>query len=289
MRYDIAIIGTGPAGYEAAITAKVRNKNIILFGNDAISQKVAKAHTIKNYLGLKNVSGEEMNKAFQDHLKDLDIEITKEKINAVYAMGDFFSIQSMNNNMYEATAVIIATGVMPGKLLPGEEELLGQGVSYCATCDASLYKGKNVAVIGYSSKEEDEARFLSEVCNKVYYYPMYEDKTDLPNSIEVIKQKPIKLASKLRIKTVVTDEGELDVDGIFVLRDAVSPGQLVPGLETNGSHIVVDRALKTSIPGCFACGDITGAPYQYIKAAGEGNVAALSAVGYLDKLKRTQN
>jgi len=85
---------------------------------------------------------------------------------------------------------------------------------------------------------------------------------------------------------VVTDLGEYEADGIFVLRDAISPGQLVPGLETDGSHVTVDRKMCASLPGCFAAGDIVGTPYQYIKAAGEGNIAAISAAAYVDALHR---
>ena len=88
------------------------------------------------------------------------------------------------------------------------------------------------------------------------------------------------------MKKVVTDQGEHAADGIFVLRDAISPGQLVPGLETDGSHVTVDRKMCASLPGCFAAGDIVGTPYQYIKAAGEGNIAAISAAAYVDALHR---
>ena len=90
----------------------------------------------------------------------------------------------------------------------------------------------------------------------------------------------------MTVNTLVTDSGEVSVDGVFILRESVAPSQLVPGLETEDNHVKVNRKLETSIPGCFACGDITGTPYQYIKAAGEGNVAALSAVAYLDEKKR---
>ena len=100
-RYDIAIIGTGPAGLEAAITARIRNKKIILFGNKNLSLKVEKAHTIQNYLGLPNIGGEELKAAYEAHLKAMDIEITEDKINAVYAMGEYFALQGNGTN-YEA-------------------------------------------------------------------------------------------------------------------------------------------------------------------------------------------
>ena len=285
-RFDLAIIGTGPAGLEAAITAKIRNKNILLIGNKDLSLKVNKAHLIKNYLGIPEVSGESLSGSFKKHLSDMEIEITEDKISSVYAMGDYFALQG-TDVMYEADSVILATGVVLEKAFPGEQEFLGRGVSYCATCDAPLYKEKTVAVIGYSPKEEAEAAFLSEVCEKVYYLPQYKEEVkDIKDNMEIISDKPTEIKGGLKADVLITSGGELKVDGIFILRESVAPSQLVPGLATEDNHVKVNRKLETSIAGCFACGDITGAPYQYIKAAGEGNVAALSAVAYLDEKKR---
>ncbi len=287
-RFDLAIIGTGPAGLEAAITAKIRNKNILLIGNRDLSLKVNKAHLIKNYLGIPEVSGESLSESFKKHLSEMNIEITEDKISSVYAMGDYFALQGADV-MYEADSVILATGVVLEKAFPGEQEFLGRGVSYCATCDAPLYKEKTVAVIGYSPKEEAEAAFLSEVCEKVYYLPQYkEEVTDIKSNMEIILDKPKEIKGGMKAEVLVTSEKELKVDGIFILRESVAPSQLVPGLATEDNHVKVNRKLETSIAGCFACGDITGAPYQYIKAAGEGNVAALSAVAYLDEKKRNR-
>lgn len=285
-RYDIAIIGTGPGGLEAAITAKIRNKNILLIGNKNLSLKVEKAHTIKNYLGIPDAAGEDLTASFKKHLEDMEIEITEDKISSVYAMGDYFALQGADV-MYEAETVILATGVVLGKPYPGENEYLGKGVSYCATCDAPLYLGKTAAVLGFSPKEEAEAAFLGEVCEKVYYFPQYKEPVELSkDNIEICMDKPKEIKGEMTVNTLITDSGEVSVDGVFILRESVAPSQLVPGLLTEDNHVKVNRKLETSIPGCFACGDITGTPYQYIKAAGEGNVAALSAVAYLDEKKR---
>ena len=284
MVYDIAIIGTGPAGLEAAITAKVRNKNLILFGSKESSVKVSKAHTILNYLGLPEVSGAAMQKAFLDHTAKMGIEITEEQITAVYAMGESFMIQGAVN-MYEAKSVILATGVVAAKPYPNEDELLGRGVSYCATCDAALYKGKTAVVIASSAKEEAEADFLAEYAAKVYYIPLYRDEVHVKDCIEVVNAKPVEIIGTSSVEKLKTDQGEIETDGIFILREAVAPGKLVPGLETEGAHVKVGIDMSTSIPGCFAAGDIAGLPYQYIKSAGQGNTAALSAVSYLTALE----
>ena len=286
-RYDIAVIGTGPAGISAAITATVRNKRVLLLGSKNLSEKLEKAHEIRNYPGFPAVKGSELAAAMKAHLDSMGIEITEKRVSAVYAMGDYFALQA-DQDMLEATAVILTTGVVQGKPLPGEEQWLGRGVSYCATCDAALYRGRDVAVIGYSPREEAEAAFLSEVCAKVLYFPVYEAEPVLPESVRVIREKVTGIEADGDRKKVVTAENGYSVDGVFVLREAVAPGQLVPGLETDGSHVKVSRKMECSIAGCFAAGDITGTPYQYIKAAGEGNVAALSAVSYLDQMKRAK-
>lgn len=284
-RYDIAIIGTGPAGLSAAITAKIRNKKILLIGNPNFSDKVQKAHQIQNYLGLPAISGKDLAKAFENHINSMDITITEGKVNAVYPMGSYFGLQ-VSQDIYEAETVIVATGIVTGKAFKGENELLGRGVSYCATCDAPLYRNKTVAVIGYSPKEESEAEFLAEVCEKVLYIPMYKEETKLSDKVTIINEKPTAVIGENKVKSLQTEKNNYEVDGIFILRGSIPPSQLVSGLEIKDNHIVVNLQMETNIKGCFACGDIVGRPYQYIKAAGQGNIAGLSAVAYLDAKRK---
>jgi len=288
MRYDTAVIGTGPAGLEAAITLKVRNKNIIVLGSKASSEKVEKSHVIDNYLGIPHVKGSDLTKEFLSHASSMGVEITELRANTVYAMGDYFAISASDENgeqMLEASTVILATGVVQTKALPGEDEFLGRGVSYCATCDAALYRGKSAVVVSYSDEYESEADFLAEMAEKVYYLPVYkalagEDIAFKHDNIEIIfGEKPVSISQNEDKKmSLTTDKEQIVSDGIFILRSAVAPDKLVPGLETEGAHIKVDRKMATNLPGLFAAGDVTGTPYQLIKAAGEGNVAALSAV-----------
>lgn len=283
MRYDIAIIGTGPAGISAAITAKLRNKNIILFGNKDLSDKINKAHSIKNYTGLPNVTGEELATALKNHLNDLDIEITEKRVNAVYSMGEYFALQ-VGKEMIESKSLIIATGVTASKTLENEEEFLGRGVSYCATCDAHFCKGKDVAVIAYTKEAEEDALFLSEVCSSIKYFPLYDISNEIFDkygNIQIIKDKPIGFAGNMKAEKIICENSSYDAFSTFVVRNNISADKLVPGLKTDGTHIIVDLQMETNIKGLFACGDIAGKPYQYIKSAGQGNVAALSAVAYL--------
>ena len=287
-RYDIAIIGSGPAGLEAALTAKNRNKSILLFGSKAISNKMQVIHhPITNYLGLKNVTGKEMADIFLDQITDAGIEIHEQKVTTVYAMGDYFTLQLSNADYAEADAVILAAGVTANRPYPGEAEFLGRGVSYCATCDAPLYKGKKVAVIGGSAEEEAESDFLGEVGAEVPYSPLYQGTPSFTHdNIRVLYEKPVEIIGGMKANALKTEQSTIDTDCIFILREAQFPGQLVPGLETDGTAVKVDRQMRTNIKGLFAAGDITGIPYQFTKSAGEGNVAAISAASYLDQRKR---
>lgn len=285
-RYDLAIIGSGPAGLSAALNAQIRKKKFIIFGTKELSGKLTRAEKINNYLGFYGKSGKEMRDEFKYHLESMNIEITEEKINNIYSMGEYYSLMA-KDKIYEATAVILATGVNFGKPLKREEEFLGRGVGYCATCDAPLYKNKIVTIIAYNKHDEDEANFIGTIASKVYYIPMYKGDIEVDDSIEVVFDIPKEIHGDEKVEKLILKNSEIITDGIFILRDSVSPGQLVPGLEMDGNNVKVDRKMQSNLKGCFAAGDIVGAPYQYIKAAGEGNIAALSAVSYIDKQKRT--
>jgi len=283
-RYDIAIIGSGPAGLSAAINSKIRNKNIIIFWNSDLSRKLITAPIINNYLGFHNVTGIQLKQEFESHISNMGIKLNYEKVNAVYAMGDYYSLM-VNEKMYEATAVIIATGIEFDKPIKGEQELLGKGVGYCATCDAPLYKSKTVSIIAYNKDGEEEADFVSELAEKVYYIPMYSGELNINSSIEVIKDIPLEIIGAERVELLKLKNSEIKTDGVFILKNSVAPDQLVPGIIIEQGHIKVDRNMNTNIPGCFAAGDCTGKPYQYLKSAGEGQVAALNAVLYIDSIK----
>lgn len=280
-RYDIAIIGSGPAGLSAAINAKIRNKDIIVFGNRELSSKIVKAPKINNYLGFYDISGQQLKERFQEHIAVMGIKINFERVNNVYAMGDYFCLM-VNDKMYEAKSVILASGMEYTRPLKGEEEFLGKGVGYCATCDAPLYRGKVVTIIGYNKEAEEEANYVSELAGKLYYIPMYKGEYNLRDSIKIIQAKPLEISGGDRVNGLILNEGKLETDAVFVLKDSVAPNQLVPGLSMIGGHIEVDRRMETNIKGCFAAGDCTGKPYQYLKSAGEGQMAALNAVSYID-------
>lgn len=283
-RYDIAIVGSGPAGLSAAINAKIRNKDIIIFGNKELSNKIIKAPKINNYLGLNSITGEQLKEYFSEHIKAMDIDLTLDRVNNIYAMGDYFTLM-VNEKTYEATSVILATGIEFSKPLQGELEYLGKGVGYCATCDAPLYKGKVVTVLGYNTEAVEEANFISEIVEKIYFVPMFKGEFKLNSNVEVVNDIPVEIQGKDKVEKLILKNSQLETDAVFILKDSVRPEQLVPGVDMDEMHIKVNRKMETNLDGLYAAGDIIGKPYQYIKAAGEGQVAALNAVSFIDSKK----
>ena len=170
-------------------------------------------------------------------------------------------------------------------LLPGEEELLGGGVSYCATCDGMFYRGKRVAVLSASASGVEEAAFLHTLAGSVDYYALKpHDASALPEGVQIVAEKPRSLAREESKIALTTDRETHLYDGVFIFRTAVPLRMLLDGLETDGGAIRVDRSMRTSLLGVFAAGDVTGRPLQIAKAVGEGNVAAIAAAEYIAKL-----
>ena len=284
MIYDIAIIGAGPAGLSAALNSKIRNKSVILFGKD--SEKVAKTRSIKNYLGFSDISGEELNNNFKKSLEGYDIERSEKKVRTIYAMGSFFAIEVENQDeMIEAKSVIMATGIDLKKDLQNEEKFFAKGVNYCATCDAALYRGKKVVVIGYNEESIEEANFTSEIVGKVTFVNMTGEDVSLNSNIDLIQGEiPQGFEGPLKAEKLIFKSGkEIKADGFFIIKDSSKADKLVPSIKMEDSHILVDKNMASSIKGLFAAGDITGKPYQIMKAVGEGQTAALNAASFLSR------
>ncbi len=288
MKYDVAIIGTGPAGLSAALNLKLHNKSVIWFGSKDLSSKVGKSEKIANYPGVSMVSGQALNETFQAQIEEAGLEITDKQVTTVLASRSGFMLQG-GMDIYEAKALLLATGAVSAKGFPGEESLLGSGVSYCATCDGFLYKGKTIAVYCGSKRFEHEVTYLAELAEKVYLYTPYKDTGAFPDNVVVNDGKMKEVHGAMKVSGVALADGrEVETDGVFILRDAVAPSTLVKGLEIDGADIVVDRGMRTNKPGVFAAGDCTGRPYQITKATGEGNIAAHSIVEYLAELEKEE-
>lgn len=285
---DCIIVGSGLAGISAALTLKANGKSFLLFGSPNLSEKIEKAELIRNYPGLADISGKDFVKALQVQLTAAEIGIKNEKVAGVYAMKEKFTVMTQEQNVYESKTVILACGVESVKQLDGEEAFLGRGVSYCATCDGFLYKGKTIAVFCTSKRLEHEIGYLADIAAKVYLIPMYKNVEISRENVEIIRKMPKKIDGGKRVERLVfaappaeNIPAELPIDGIFMLRECVSPAILVGGLQTENGHVVVDRNMSTNLKGCYAAGDCTGRPYQYTKAAGEGNIAAHAVSEFL--------
>ena len=278
---DTAIIGGGPAGLSAAVNLKILGKEILWFASGGQSRKVALSEKIANYPGLPDITGAELNERFRMHAESLGITQENKLVTAVTRNKKGFMLLA-ENEIFEAKTVLFATGVVPASVVDGEERLLGRGVSYCATCDGTLYRGKTVAVVCGDKRFEHEAVYLAGLAEKVYLFAPYKDIGEMSENVTVLTSPVMTITGEKKVGGIILRDGtEISLDGVFFLKSAVAPSTLLRGLETDGSHIVVTRDMKTNIDGAFAAGDCTGRPYQIAKAVGEGNIAAHSIAEYL--------
>lgn len=284
---DIAIIGAGPAGLSAAITGKIRNKKVKVFGNPMSTSYIYKAERVDNYIGMPGVTGKEMMEQFTGHAREIGVEIQTAKVIEIFPMGKSYML-NVENEFIEAKTVILASGIAKTSILPGENEFLGRGVSYCATCDGPLYRGKAVVVIGDSTHAEEDANYLAEVCEKVYYIPLYKEIDHLDERIEIVRSKPKKIIGENVVAGLELAESSLEVSGVFIIKESIPTSKLLAGLEVDGAAIKVNRMMETNLPGVYAAGDCTGKPFQVAKAVGEGSTAVLQAVSYLNALNREE-
>lgn len=287
--HSLVIIGAGPAGLSAAVNAKILNVDVLLVGDLYGSLKTRLAPQILNYLGFGKVKGDDLNERFCSHATEIGVNFSEKKVFGVYKSGNGFSLD-VGGEFLTADCVILATGVSSVAQIEGEKEFLGRGVSYCATCDAPLIKGKNAVVVGYDEESVKEANYIATICSSVTFIPMKKLTTPLSDDVKVVNATPLSFADPEntgKATVLKTKEGDYTGDGFFVLKP-LSADNLVYGLKTVNGLVETDKNCKTNIDGLFAAGDVTGAPYKYQKATGEGQVAAFSAYDYLLKINPTE-
>lgn len=269
MAYDVLVIGGGPAGLSAAQNVRARGKTALVVSNPLEENPLWKAKEVDNYLGLPHLSGAELLTAFQRHAESSGAEFLEGRALSALRSGESWYV-SVGNTMVQGKAVVLAAGVVRGKKLPGEAELLGRGVSYCATCDGMLYRGKRVAVLGWTPSAEKEAAFLEGIGCQVLYLD---------------KPRDCAIRGAEKVEAVTCGGVTEAVEAVFLLRPAMAPGDLFPGLETGGGFVAVDREMRTNLPGVFAAGDCTGGPLQVSKAVGEGLTAGQKAAAFAAAVK----
>ena len=264
MSYDVLVIGGGPAGMSAALNVRARGGSVLVVSNPLEENPLWRSKLVDNHLGMPGLSGKEMLTQFRRHAEAAGAEFREGKVLSTVQAGNDWYV-SIGSDMEHAKALVLAAGVARGKKFPGEAELLGRGVSYCATCDGMLYRGKPVAVLGYSDTARREAEYLTGIgCSVIYF--------DRPRACSI--------AGGNQVTSVTCDGETVPVEGVFLLRPAMAPADLFPGLALAGDYVAVDRTMATNLPGLFAAGDCTGGPLQVSKAVGEGLIAGQSAAAY---------
>ena len=273
MSSEVMIIGGGPAGLSAALNVRARGRSVTVVSNPAEENPLWRAERVDNYPGLPGVTGAELLNTLRRHAEAAGAEFLEGRVLSAMQMGGAWYV-SVGPDMHHASALVLAAGVARGKKFPGEAEFLGRGVSYCATCDGMLYRGKAVAVLGYSESARREADFLREIGCSVTFF-------DRPKTCTVNGGD--------KAESVTCDGETVPAACVFILRPTLAPTDLFPGLGVEKGYVTVDRRMATNLPGLFAAGDCTGGPLQAVKAAGEGLVAGQSAAAYAAELLRGQN
>lgn len=280
MGHDIIVLGGGPAGLAAAVAARGRGKTVLVIGNPWRDSPLARAERVDNYLGLPGQTGTELVGNFRAHAEELGADFVTGRAISLMAWKDF--MVTVGSQVYDGQALILAPGVVRQAKYPGEAELLGRGVSYCATCDGMLYRNRPVTVVGRSKDAPLEANYLQSIGCQVTYVSAREPE-GLDPAIPWVRAGKLAVKGDQAVTALEADGADLPCAGVFILREAVAPTDLLPDLETKGGFIRVDRRMATNLEGVFAAGDCTGLPLQVAKAVGEGHVAALSACEYLDQ------
>ncbi len=297
-RYDVIIIGCGPAGLQAAIHAARRKLKTLIFGKPEASA-LYKAH-VENYFGFTGkVSGEALIKAGLEQALRFGAEHRAEDVLKLELQEEDFRVVSESEQEFLAGALILTLGVSRRKKkIKGENELLGKGVSYCVDCDGFFFRGEPVAVVGEESAAVHGALTLSRIASEVY---LVAEELRVAEALrKELETSPVKWI-RARAEEVLgedtveglrlSDGTVLAVKGVFFEEGAKGALELATALGValdpeNMRYIQVDRRQATSVPGVFAAGDVTGPPFQIAKAVGEGCVAALSAADYLSRKKK---
>jgi alkyl hydroperoxide reductase subunit F len=306
MLYDLLIIGSGPAGLNAALYAGRKGMKVGVVSGKPGGQVVDTA-SVENYLGVSFATGEALVEQFMNHVKTLKIPMLNDADVEAFEKKDdgTFELKLLGGDVLKAKALIIATGSKPRKLgIPGEDQYAGRGVAYCAICDGPLFEGRDVIVAGGGNSAVEAAVDLAKIAKSVTIIHRSQfradqivlDQLNAFNNVTVFLQTEIKevIGEQLMTGVVVLDKetGEtrtVKADGLFVEIGHIPNSQMAK--ETlkldNHGEIEVNHLNETSIPGVFAAGDVTTVPYkQIIIAAGEGAKAALTANDYVNRLKR---
>jgi len=296
--FDLIVLGGGPTAIGCVIYAARFAMDVLVIGK-IFGGLIATTHLVENYPAITTISGQGLMEMFRDHMNSLNIPYISDEIRSIDKVDDHFELHSFFQK-FKANSICIATGSERKKLgVPGEEEFVGRGVSYCATCDGPFYVGKVVCVIGGSDSAAKEALFLSQNVKKVYIIyrgeeiraePINKQRVYANDKIEIIyNTNVVEIKGENNVKSVIFDNGkEFDVDGVFIEIGSIPNSDLAKriGVKTNQKgEIIINRKSETNIPGIFAAGDVADAPFkQAITGVAEGVVAAYSAFDHVKEM-----
>lgn len=298
---DVIIIGGASAGLTAAIYTSRRAMKTLVLTKD-IGGQLSTTPDVENYPGYEMIEGWTLSDKMKQQAEKFGAKVKMAEVTLVSQADDHFEVKT-HDQTFLSRSVILAFGKTPRNLdVPGEKEFQGKGVSYCATCDIPLYRGKTVAVVGGGNSALDAAIYGADVAGKIYLIHRRDqfrgeqilvDRMKQKTNVEVIYNTIVKeVKGDDRVRTLVVastetgEEKELTVDGVFAEIGYIVKAEFIKGLVemTPKNEIITDNYMMTSVPGIFAAGDVTRSPYkQAVVSAGEGCIAALAAYEYLMK------
>ncbi len=300
--HDLVIIGGGPGGLTAGIYAKRAMLDVVLVEKGALGGQIAVSDVIENYPGFPSVSGADLMAKFEEHARGLGLEVKFAEVETVTLDGDVKVIKTSEGEM-RAKAVIVATGASPRKLgVPGEAELIGKGVSYCATCDGPFFRNLDVMVVGGGDTAVKEAVYLSKLVKKVYVVhrrdelraeKILQEKALNTENIEILWSHTLKeiVGDRLVTGTILNDlksktEKEVAVEGVFVFVGVNPTTKFVDVEKDETGFILANKNMETSVGGIYAIGDCRDTPLlQVATAVGDGAIAAFKAEEYIEEGK----
>lgn len=303
--YDVIIAGAGPAGMTAALYASRANLSTLMIERGIPGGQMANTEDVENFPGFSHILGPDLSNKMFEHAQKFGAEYAYGDIKEVRDDGDVKTVITSNKE-YKAYAVIITTGAEYKKLgVPGEEELGGRGVSYCAVCDGAFFKGKELVVVGGGDSAVEEGVYLTRFASKVTIVHRRDqlraqkilqqrafdnDKVEFiwNHTVKEIREKDGKVGSVLLVNTKTGEEQEFSTDGVFIYIGMLPLNEAVRhlGITNEEGYVVTNEKMETSIPGIFAAGDIREKPLrQIVTATGDGSIAAESAQKYVESVK----
>lgn len=294
--YDIIIIGAGPAGLTSAIYAKRAGKNVLVLEGVTYGGQIINAQDIRNYPGADHISGFDLATNLYNQVIDLGVEVILEEVTNIANANEYKEITT-NKNTYKSKSIIIATGANSRKLgLENENNLIGKGISYCATCDGAFFKDKDVAVVGGGNTALEDVIYLSNICNKVYLIHRRDEfrgdqvsinKVLQLNNVEVLYNSNVtKINGTNYLESIDVNDNNIKVSGLFIAIGKIPNTSIfkdIVELDKNG-YILSDELCHTNTDGVFVAGDVRVKTLrQLVTATSDGAVAATEAIKYLNK------